>query len=142
MSRRRILVLVLPAAVVSSMAAAWLLWPRTAITRENAARIQPGITRADVEALLGGPPRDEATGPVSLDLDDRPEDGAQLWLEWQFRGLFQADPVGPHASLWGSNRVVIWVQFDGQDRVTACTAFPMRRVGETPLALVRRWLGL
>jgi hypothetical protein len=41
---------------VVALVASWLLWPRTAITRENADRIQEGMTLANVEAILGGPP--------------------------------------------------------------------------------------
>src|SRR4051812_17856015 len=45
---------------VGGCLAAWIREPTTAITGTNAARIQPGMTLADVEAILGGPPRDEA----------------------------------------------------------------------------------
>jgi hypothetical protein len=48
-----------PIAVVALAAGAWLLLPRPAITRENAARIQVGMTLTEVEALLGGPARAE-----------------------------------------------------------------------------------
>src|SRR5262245_10142275 len=46
---------------------AWLLWPRTAITRENGEKIHEGMTQAEVEAILGGPARDEASGPLVAD---------------------------------------------------------------------------
>ena len=64
MTRRRVLLLGLLATAVGVAAAAWLLWPRTAITRENAAKVREGMTLAEVEAILGGPARDETTGPV------------------------------------------------------------------------------
>jgi hypothetical protein len=51
---RRLLLFGLPAALLASAIAAALLWPRTAITRENAARIQVGMTLTQVEAILAG----------------------------------------------------------------------------------------
>ena len=47
--------------------ALWLLWPReSAITEENIASIQIGMTRAQVEAILGGPARDESDGRIGV----------------------------------------------------------------------------
>jgi hypothetical protein len=60
---RRQLLFSFSASLAVALVVAWLLWPRTAITRENAAMIRPGMTRGEVEAILGGPPRDETTGP-------------------------------------------------------------------------------
>jgi hypothetical protein len=74
---RRMLLFGLPAAVVAVAVSAWLLWPRTAITRENADKIRMGMTLAEVEAILGGPARDESTGPLVVILakdDDYAED--------------------------------------------------------------------
>ena len=74
-----LLFLGVPAAVVAVALVAWLLWPRgAAITRENAAKIQPGMARAEVEALLGGPAGDYTAGryaaapePVAVGSPDR-----------------------------------------------------------------------
>lgn len=63
-SPRRLLLLALPVGLLVLAIGVGLLWPRTAITRENAAKIEPGMTLAEVEAKLGGPARDETTGPV------------------------------------------------------------------------------
>src|SRR5260370_30931418 len=51
----------------------WLLWPRTAITPENAAKIREGMTLLEVEAILGGPGRNESTGTLT-------GDDSTLWL--------------------------------------------------------------
>ena len=47
----------------------------SSITRANAERIHEGMTLAEVEAILGGPARDESTGPLVYDagLDICPE---------------------------------------------------------------------
>jgi hypothetical protein len=60
MSRRNLLLLILICPVVVLAACIWLMWPRqSSITHANVARIQNGMVLAEVEALLGGPPRDE-----------------------------------------------------------------------------------
>jgi hypothetical protein len=66
MPRRRLLLFALPAMLVLVgvvWVAFWLAKPRTAITRENAARIQEGMTLAEVETMLGGPPTGQPTRP-------------------------------------------------------------------------------
>src|SRR5690349_6879996 len=72
MNRRRVFLLLL-APVIGLVIGIWMLWSRTAITPANAARIQPGMTLAEVAAILGGPARDESTGPlVAEQWDDDP----------------------------------------------------------------------
>jgi hypothetical protein len=63
-TRRRVLMLAFPAAVVLLAVVVWLFWlqPPSAITRENAAKIKDGMRLAEVEAILGGPARDDRTG--------------------------------------------------------------------------------
>jgi hypothetical protein len=61
--RRRLLVFGLLAGVtVAGLLAAWMFWPRTTINGGNIARIEKGMTLAEVEAILGGPARDESSG--------------------------------------------------------------------------------
>jgi hypothetical protein len=76
--RSRRLLIALPVAVVLTLALAWLLWPRMAITRDNAAKITVGMTLAEVEAILGGPARDETTGPVTLDWDSDQQEKVEI----------------------------------------------------------------
>jgi hypothetical protein len=63
--------LLLPSLLACLAMLAVVLWPRTAITRENAAKIQAGMTLPEVAALLGGPARDEGMG-VAEDLVGQP----------------------------------------------------------------------
>jgi hypothetical protein len=62
------------------------LWPPSAsrITRENFNRIVSGMSRAEVEAILG-PPGDYRTGPTSLGAGSattfRSPEGLVLWWE-------------------------------------------------------------
>jgi hypothetical protein len=143
---RRLLLACLPAAAVALAVGAWLLWPRTAITRENAAKIHKGMTRAEVKAILGGPPRDESSGPVDL---DEPDDGipdlirdARLrqWIDGALRAHF--DPEGGERAAWQSNQVAVYIWWDAAGTVESCDCFPMRRAPEGPLEVLRRWLGL
>jgi hypothetical protein len=105
---------------------AWMLRPRsTEITCANAAMVQEGMTRADVESILGGPPRDDSNGPLTLDLSEA--------LESYDR---------PHWSKWASDQVVIWCQFDADGKVNRVAQVPVRRVQESSLDMLRRWLRL
>jgi outer membrane protein assembly factor BamE (lipoprotein component of BamABCDE complex) len=59
--RRRLLLALALLTCVLAGGVAWLLLAReTAITRENAAKIENGMTQAEVEAILGGPARNDA----------------------------------------------------------------------------------
>jgi hypothetical protein len=127
-----------PAAVIASVALAWLLWPRTAITRQAAARIAPGLSLAEVNAILGGPARDETTGPVGR--LDPPEFALP-----DARGIRWRISIGdlrPGLQRWQSDEASVWVHFDDEGRVTDCHTFPMRRVEEGALDRLRRWLPL
>jgi hypothetical protein len=147
LSRRRLLLFV-PVAVAAVLAlGAWVFWPCTAITRENAAKITEGMTVAEVEALLGGPARDETTGPVVLERDGDPDDVQQraaIYEHLLVESLRnQAAGVRfPQAVEWHSNNVSILVHFNREGCVTDCNSMPRRRANESSLAMLRRWLRL
>ena len=65
LKRRTLLVLVLLGSLVAG-GLAFASLNRSAITPENAAKISEGQTLKEVERLLGGPARDESTGPLYL----------------------------------------------------------------------------
>jgi hypothetical protein len=123
-----------------------LLWPRTAITPENAAKVREGMTREEVEAILGGPERDEYGGPLLA--DSTPEEA-----QGEFARLF-ANPGGdgepfrrplcpsnaPTRLIGASSRAVVQVHLDGAARVVSCEFLAVR--GVNPLDHVRRWLRL
>lgn len=91
MSRKRLIVFLSLATVAIVGLAA--VWPRTAITRENAARIKVGMTRQEVETILGGPPREEG-------------------------GHYPVFMVsGPPREEWATPAIVIFVFFDGDGTV-------------------------
>jgi hypothetical protein len=116
MPRRRFLLCAL-VAVVAALAGVWLLWPRTALTRENAERIEMGMTLAQVEAIMGGPARDETTGRVVLDQSGDPDDVQQraaIYEHLLVESLrnHAAGVRFPQALEWHSNQVSILVLFD------------------------------
>jgi hypothetical protein len=123
--RRRRLLIALACLVLVLVCAAWLLWPqRAAITRANGARIENGMTLAQVEAILGGPPRDESTGVLDPDLK-----------------MGGGDIV---AREWRSDEVIIHVIFDRDGLVNSRTVQPVRLVDprEPLLVRLRRFVGL
>src|SRR5262245_11545526 len=126
--RRRMVVVGLLAALGALGLTLWLLWPRTAITLENAARIESGMTRAQVEAILGGPARDEAGGPLVADDTAAEARGemARLFANpgqdvEPFRRPFYES--GAYTRLiWASHRAVVHVHLDGAGRVVSFDA--------------------
>jgi outer membrane protein assembly factor BamE (lipoprotein component of BamABCDE complex) len=120
---RHLLFLSLAATLVVLAVAMWLFWPRTAITRENAAKIREGMMLADVEEILGGPSRDELSGPHKV--------------QWSYTNLIMVvnrkEWIGPDIAVsvaFRHNRVV-------SNEVTE-TYFPE----ESPIQRIRRWLRL
>jgi hypothetical protein len=141
MRYRRLLLFAIPITLALIVTAtAWLLWPSTAITCENAAKIKEGMTLAEVEAILGGPAREESTGPLEVNLDSP-------WLN-DTNGpcvLVYSKHFGPPwnaVCVWQSNRARVGVAFDRDERVIECARRPMRPVEQTLLDRIRAWLHL
>jgi hypothetical protein len=134
---RRFLFLSLSAVAVGLAVAAWLLWPRTAITRENGAKIEKGMTLAEVEATLGGPAREESAGPMVLNINKHGPNSDMPWDD-----LATLLTGGDRVRSWRADPVMIRVLLDPGDRVVACRSFAVHRPEESPLAMLRRWLGL
>jgi hypothetical protein len=130
MTRRRLLLLGLLVSLIALGAGTWLFLPRTAITRENAEKIQKGMKLAEVEAILGGPERDESTGRLEQDGSD--DDPARKYV----------DAVIGKRKNWRSDRVIIDVYMDAAGRVQVCYRLKVRRMHESPVAVFRRWLHL
>jgi hypothetical protein len=142
MNHRRLFLVAVPAMLVLVGTSGLLLWPRTAITRENAAKIDIGMTLAEVETIFGGPERDESGGPLSIDEPGEATavvtlvpDGGAVWVagRWQ---------VVPSPRQWVNTEVVATVAFNVNGRVESCNVLAVRRARESPLAILRRWLGL
>src|SRR5438067_993746 len=53
MTRRHLLLFSLLAGLLALGVDVWLLWPRSAVTRENFAKLRVGMTLAEVEEVLG-----------------------------------------------------------------------------------------
>jgi hypothetical protein len=90
-----------------------LLW-RPGLTEDNVRRIRPGLTLAEVEALLGGPAADTFEMPA-----DYPA------YRWQRE--------------WRDGRDCVVVQFFGDGTVMAAAGRGRPQPG--PLARLRGWLG-
>jgi hypothetical protein len=129
---RHLPLIALTAAAAIGFLVAWVLWPRTAITRENYERIHVGMTRAEVEAILGGPARDETGG----------------WWP-RVRGRWEDDGGRPpeadealRSDIWESDGLNIWVQSDGDGRVRRKAFSPVSLYLGSPLTVLRSRLGL
>jgi hypothetical protein len=109
--------------IVAALAGAtWLVWRRpSAINVESAARIREVMTLAEVEAILGGPARDDRSEPSSI----RP--GSLLSHDGE-------------RNRWMSDVCTITVYFEQDGRVGAFVVDASDP--ESPLDMVRRLLGL
>lgn len=139
MPRRRRFLLVFLAAVLAGLAfGVWLLWPPepvSEINQEHAARIRPGMTLAEVEAILGGPARREGDGPIEPDYEAF---ASVADLEQHLKATVRL--TGRGAKLWRSHRAMIWVAFNADGRVCETTWCPARFQRHAALELIRQWL--
>jgi hypothetical protein len=118
---------------------ACLMWPRkSAITVENAERIKEGMALAEVEAILGGPARDESTGPVASVAQPEGIEIALVVSPLMVERIFGKDSRQPLE--WRSNQLILLVQFDAQGQVTDWRPIPTRRINESPFEMVGRLL--
>jgi hypothetical protein len=140
MRRRSLLVLLAGLAMVVA-ALEFVLWPRPdRITHENFDRIRAGMTMADVEAILGGPPGEYRTGPTvrgNAPLAEVPAEVLRTEVdEWD---LFwdsadaDSDPfeVKPFGSTWGSDQGIAVVCFDDEGRAHDRWYVDRKRVEQT-----------
>jgi hypothetical protein len=136
MSRRLLLFPFLAAVLVGLAFVVWLLWSRpTAINRENAAKIQEGMTLAEVEAVLGGPPRDDGNGVLAFQRVDGSEGTmTRSELRSEMNQL-------PDVKQWLSDEVLVEVTLDHAGRVASTTIDPVRLAHLGPIDWLRRWLG-
>jgi hypothetical protein len=128
---RHFLSFLLAMVVVGQALGLWLLWPRmtiTAITWENAARIQEGMTVAEVEAILGGP----ATGqPTSRSWVTFPDPTG-----WTSRRNSDMD----QKVWWCTHEIHVGVTVNADGRITSCHSWTVR--DESSLEALRRRFGL
>jgi hypothetical protein len=101
------------------------LWPRQdQVTRANYNRIQIGMARAEVEAILG-PPGDYAGIHSRLDYSR---------LEGDFNMLATFDRYGAdRAGYWEGYEAVILLKFDTSAHVLTKATFPNRPIDDGPL---------
>jgi hypothetical protein len=123
MTPRRLLLLALPSVIVLLGIVGWLLWPAqatTTITRENAERIENGMAIEQVEKILGGPARDETTGPTRIFCATVPENVTSYW--------------------WMTDQLFVVACCDNDARVVYCECRPAHRVHEGFFEMLRRML--
>lgn len=114
-TRQRLLLLGLVTGSLVLGAGFWVLWPRpSAITVENAEKIRTGMSLADVEILLGGPPRNETTGPLDCKSDRR------HWVERNAHYL-----PNDAKMTWSSNTASVCVSVNASGEITQfeCQSF-------------------
>jgi hypothetical protein len=135
-TRRRLLLFGLPAALVLLGVGAVVLWPRpSAITPENAKKIQKGMTLAEVEELLGGPARNESGMPDNFINDAFViADAEEIKM-----GRLRPGPRPFKDKRWAVPGYLIVVDFDDSGLVVRHQNFTVD-VHRSFLDRLRRWL--
>jgi hypothetical protein len=139
MSRKFIVASLVLVSCLAATGTYYLTWPRSAITEQAAAQIREGMTLAEAETRMGGPPRDESTGPIA------PRDSSEPYPWYLFFPPQYIGPdgvAGPEPIVWQSDDVFVRVHLDNNGRITCCQQTLVRRLPESPLAMHRRWLRL
>ncbi len=140
MRRRKLLPGALAVLVLAGVAT-FALWPSPhRVTRENCGRVREGMTRAEVEAVLG-PPGDYRTGPVNFD--------GGLVFDGGFVPLKVTPITMPWESdvddaRWAGDSAYLAVRFDSAGRVRGCYLVRTSKAAQSPLAdllwrLGRQW---
>jgi hypothetical protein len=97
--RRRKLIVVVGLAVLVAVGA-FVLWPRPdRITQENLERIRAGMSRAEVECILGGPPGDYRS---------------VLTVRISYDAGYPFELAGPRPAVWKGNTGDVSVHFSQQ----------------------------
>jgi hypothetical protein len=122
MARRRQLAVVGLFALV--VIGAFVLWPQEdRITWQNCDRLKEGMSRAEVEAILGGPPGDYTTVPVVRHL------GTPFVLEMGDDGTLHTLPPKEGRG----NTASIWVSFDTYGNAFTIDYLPTVSAEQGPL---------
>jgi hypothetical protein len=124
MTRCRLLLLALLVALVLLGVGVYALWPRAGITRTNASAICDGMTRAEVAAIMGGPPGDYHTP------------GRECSYDYSF-----LHPGNSTSEEWIGDEGLVLVAFDAEGRAVA-NLFVEVHQEETVFDKFRRWIGL
>lgn len=143
---RRLLLYAVPATLALIGCGGWLIWPRTAITKESFAQIRKGMSRAEVDVILGGPPRDESTSLVGINWGEGWKGVAwdQMTDAERQKAQFESfrEPMNFSGRLlpeWTSDFACIQIGFDRHDRVYDQICYPV--ICASPIERLGRWLG-
>jgi hypothetical protein len=110
MRRQKLLVALAGLAVVVAVGAI-VLWPRPGVTRRNYNRIMDGMSRAEVEDILGDPSGASYTRPVSTG-NGRKE------VPWPETVTWRSDSETEGIQSWASDVALVRVHFDASGRAT------------------------
>ena len=121
--RRRTLLVALAGLAVVVAAGAVVLWPRSRITQDDSDRIKIGMTRAEVQAILG-PPGDHRTNAP-------PPRG---------RSGGSTRPSGTGGDRWVGDEGTLQVLFNSDDRVRGCSWFQSAGERGDGFIQVLRWV--
>jgi len=124
--RRPLLLFLLFAALLVAAFGVWIVLPHPGVTRANIARIEEGMTRHEVESLLGGKPAEHPAPQANCIGFPVPYPAKII--------------VGEY---WWGGDVAVIVRFDNTGRVSMSQMLDIVYTKQTDTFLdrIRRWLG-
>jgi hypothetical protein len=133
MRRRKLLVVlaglaVVGAALAGKMLALELRARPDRITRENLARIKEGMSRGEVEAILG-PPGDYSSGPVDFAGSGRSRPPDELVFTPGRREAFE-DKTWERFE-WRNDRRIVWIYFEPSGKVLSESDSMVQRIDQS-----------
>jgi hypothetical protein len=139
MTTKRKLLVLLGVIMVTAAVITYAVWSaRSAINAENAAKIEIGMDLATVEALLGGPARDESTGRLTTtDTTQNDAEGVFVVKTWR---VYMSAGMSQRAQNWSSDEIIVFVEFNDIGLVERVETSCVSRVAEWPWDRLRRWL--
>jgi hypothetical protein len=110
--KRPVIVFAVGTSVSAAVLGTYLMLPRTPINEGNYDKIQVGMSLAEVEALLGGPARDESRGPLRAvePGEGNPEDRVRTFKERFIYFRFDDGPEDPEPCFWITDWLMVRVE--------------------------------
>lgn len=99
----------------TALAAVILLLPRERVTWTNLERLEPGMSRAEVETILGRA-KDYSPGPAEQGVP------AVAWMSRFRTGVPNTSTVIKPTHIWQGKKLTVWAVFDG-DEVLDCYTY-------------------
>jgi hypothetical protein len=133
MTRKRLFLVLAALAALAVAGTAAVLWPRPRVTKESYECVKLGMTRREVESIVGVPPGDYTGGPMRPTDDEYAEDiRGDVVESWHRLGDGKISLLLP-SERWEGDAGCLGVGFDPAGRAFSKYFIPREREEQSPL---------